>query len=313
MKVVTSKTKDDILIQDIKTTFKLNERPYSTIDKDLLLLAFVPTCKIDKKYLKTKYGTCDHQSLEFLGDKILYGVMADILYESLGLGGEPSTFTTLMTKLTNNRILTDLMVDVDACKFVRTEDYTINNNSKNFHNQCADSFEALVGALFIHFKEDNYCRYIKEWILKYTKIPYILRIELDRMGFIDEPVYIINNREDLRNAYLKEYEDLIKKYKEINPDEIVDIPIISLDYFSEKCYIVNPDTPIDVIYSYLGWKYEDPINNNGILQLIGYPKGQKYIIAMGDTFGDVLTEAEKYLISKGYIMNNIDFKRNFSK
>ena len=55
MKVVTSKTKDDILIQDIKTTFKLNERPSSTIDKDLLLLAFVPTCKIDKKYLKTKY------------------------------------------------------------------------------------------------------------------------------------------------------------------------------------------------------------------------------------------------------------------
>jgi dsRNA-specific ribonuclease len=313
MLISTVKNNDKALITSIRNTFGLKDEPYSLIDDDLLLLAFMPICRKRESKIKDKYGVCNHQTLEFIGDKILYGVIADILYTSLKLGTNPGIFTNLTIQLTNNRVLTDLMLDVDACKFLRVGDYNITKGGPKFHNKCADSFEALIGVLFVHFQNEDYNKHIKEWILKYTKIPYILRTELNKINMSNVPVYVINNREKLRNDFLKEYNELAEKYKEINPDEVIDIPDISIDTFSKIGYVVNGDTAMDAIYKLLGWKYETPIIVNGVYQLIGYPYGIRDIIAMGNSYDELITNADKFLFEKGLVRNNIEIKRVFSK
>jgi len=56
------------IIRMIRDIFGLNEYPFDGMDNDIIFLAFMPKCYgADdlKEKLKGKYGTCDHQTLEF--------------------------------------------------------------------------------------------------------------------------------------------------------------------------------------------------------------------------------------------------------
>src|SRR5438552_486181 len=130
--IYTAKISELDLIKQIRSLFGLNESPFDTLDNDFILLAFIPAC-ISNNYnlnqatlvrLKKKYGVCDHQMLEFYGDRVFYDVLAIILYDLFGLNNTPSFLTALNNYLASNRLLADLMLNKDACKYVRSLNYT---------------------------------------------------------------------------------------------------------------------------------------------------------------------------------------------
>lgn len=161
--IVPIKLTEFQFINQIKSLFGLNEKPFNNIDSDLLLLAFIPTCTKDPKILtkgtsvrlQRKFGVCNHQTLEFYGDRILYDAITYIIYDLFGVDSTPELLTNIFNLLSSNRFLTDIMIDKDACKFVRSDIYNIAETRTRFHNICADSLEALVGALFVHLNQNK--------------------------------------------------------------------------------------------------------------------------------------------------------------
>lgn len=118
--IVPIKEDPKTIISDIREIFGLNEYPYQNIDNDLLLISFTPKCKINQQpNLNLKYQTCNHQSLEFYGDKCFYSVIASLLFDIFGLSPSPGFLTNLTNKLTKNILFFDLMRDKNACILVR--------------------------------------------------------------------------------------------------------------------------------------------------------------------------------------------------
>ena len=101
------------IVNKIRETFGLDEYPFSEMEDDILLLAFTPICQedsIEYPIFTQKYRTCDHQTLEFYGDRILYGIIADIMYDFFEFTMTPQFYTSLNILITGNRLLTDLMM-----------------------------------------------------------------------------------------------------------------------------------------------------------------------------------------------------------
>jgi len=210
-------------VSRVKSIFGLDKFPFEDIDDDLLLLAFTANCNYirEKHELLAAYGTCDHESLEFYGDRVLYDVISLILYDIFGLQITPGLLTRIMSFITSNRTLTDVMLNKNACVLVRSFPYTITG-----HNECADSFEALIGALFVHLvnKRLNHSEYISRWILDNTTIP----------GFLEE--YFVIHR----------------------------IPVLIYSYSDEaQTLYTNVKRPLQTIYRDLGWEYTPPVEING--------------------------------------------------
>lgn len=123
----------------------------------------------------------------------------------------PHFYSVLNRDLTKNRLLTDLMINKNACNLVRSNfNYRIGVRKGQFHNICADSFEALIGAIFVHLKTRrlDYMLYIKNWLLKNTELPFVLKKHLNDMGYENKTVYIVNNRKYLLDEWIQQYEML---------------------------------------------------------------------------------------------------------
>ncbi|SNW62692.1 Ribonuclease III [Orpheovirus IHUMI-LCC2] len=189
--IQTENITEEETIKEVRYMFGLDNYPLNDMDDYLILLAFTP---IDndinnisdntKIIWMEKYGIDNNESLEFYGDRVLYGVMSSVLFKIFGLGCTPHFLTQTMSSFTNNRILTELMLNKGGCFLLRTNNYTIENKKKKFHNKCADCLEALIGAIFIHLlnKGLDYNYYIAEWLLSNTNImdyinDYILNID----------------------------------------------------------------------------------------------------------------------------------------
>jgi hypothetical protein len=217
----TWKGPDEVFILEVRETFNLNSAPWDTMDNDLVHLAFIPNCSVIdgllRERLMQKYGTCDHQSLEVYGDITLYTVVSQIIFDHVGLAESAGFITRLKAKMTTNRLFTDFMINKNGCRFVRITDYQIRDRSGGIHNVCADSFESLIGAMFIHayknLKVDAY-KAIRQWFERNTEI----------LSYLYD---IIGHKKIVRHQ---------------NPDA------------SETIY-VNPYDSVESIFNLLGWTY----------------------------------------------------------
>jgi dsRNA-specific ribonuclease len=293
--IITDKDSDDIIIDKIRSTFNFNEDPFNSIDDDLLIMAFTPKCNISHpKYnkIKSKYGICDHQSLEFYGDKIFYSVIMSLLYDFFGLKKTPGFYSKLTSELTNNSLLTDLMINKSACQFVRSNNYDIVYGLKKFHNTCADSLEALIGVMYIHFrtKRVDYTGIIKHWLLKNTPFPFIVKKFLNKQGYNDIPVYVINDRKYLLEMWSTNNKDILRE----------------LD-FAYSGIIFNDDDTLQHIYKLLNWEYIEQFIN-GVYNIYGKPNGIDQILGSGENIEEAVQNTFSVLIGRGFIvhMKNID-------
>lgn len=284
----------------IKNKFNINSYPFEDIDDGLLLLSFSSTCN---NIFKSKYNTCDHQSLEFIGDRMLYSVITNILYTYFKLSASPDVYTQLCSYLTTNRILTDFMLISDSCKYTSGGAYVIENN-KYFHNRCADSFEALIGALTTHLEDKhpelNPISEIRYWLMNNTYYPYIIANVFSKFSSLKSISLFVKNdmneiREKLYNYKRKlnmtrEYSEILSKYRKIYNTNKYTISEISL--------IIYDDTNINEVYDKLNWKYINPTLFGNLYYQYG---NEDIIYGIGRTIKETIDNTFKQLKKRGYI------------
>lgn len=115
------------------------------IDDDLILLSIIEpgtilNNSIKEKLLK-KYGSHHYDKLEFLGDSVLELIISDILYNK---NLSPGQMTKIRSSIVRNVSLICLMNDKKIC-----------NTTIAVKKSCADVFEAIVGAVYIHLNDYN--------------------------------------------------------------------------------------------------------------------------------------------------------------
>ena len=324
--IKTLRLTDKQIITNIRKTFGLDQPPFNNIDDDLLMLAFIPTCNTRNQYLsketsnriKSNYRTCSHQSLEFYGDRVLYAVISSIIFELFGLDNTPEFLTKIVNYLTNNRTLTDLMMNKNACEYVRGPNYTIRQTSKGFHNICADSLEGLIGALFIYLDSNNmdHIRPIKDWLLKNTELAFYLRHYLSDIGRNTNNIYTLPDKQSLiaqvEEARRKDLEDLESLREDLDPQtyqglyDILSRDVVpTIEEFATKIIIVDPQSSLPDIYRNLGWRYKAPsffpITETYVMY--GLPNGKEKIIGSGLTPDEAVINTRQYLVMMGYIIN----------
>ncbi|MEN8816046.1 MAG: ribonuclease III [Nonlabens sp.] len=114
--------------------------------------------KTDKGFPKS------YERLEFLGDAILGGVIAEYIYNEVPSGDE-GYLTKMRSKIVSREHLNELGVDFDLIKYAQTQVPT-RNFGANIHGNL---FEALVGAVYL----DRGYVVCKKFICKKVIEPYV--------------------------------------------------------------------------------------------------------------------------------------------
>lgn len=138
------------------------------IDADLIMLAIIEPgsqlyLPLYNKLLK-KYQAINNDRLEFLGDAVLELVVSDMLYQR-GIK-TASELTRIRSVLVRNVSLICLMNDRNLC-----------DTSKTIGKNCADMFEAIVGAVYLHLNQKdnvNPIKIISKWMIEIWNINVII-------------------------------------------------------------------------------------------------------------------------------------------
>lgn len=162
---------------------KLDEGWFATVPRDLLYLALTRE-RIPSEFMKQfseKYGTLNHQTLEFFGDSILGLIGTTLLYDRIGL---TSSFGPEFNTLVSNAALTDLAVKTRFCNQIVRGAYcslrSIDKIMAGKHNYCGDSIEALIGALYIYGYEsgqDDVLEILTKWFKSFPAVQAHLPVE----------------------------------------------------------------------------------------------------------------------------------------
>lgn len=130
----------------------LNYPLIDDIDADLIMLAIIEPATqlylpLYNKLLK-KYQAINNDRLEFLGDAVLELIISDILYQrGIKLASELSKIRSVLVR---NVSLICLMNDRNLC-----------DTNKTIGKNCADMFEAIVGAIYLHLNQNDNINPIK--------------------------------------------------------------------------------------------------------------------------------------------------------
>lgn len=288
VKVNTFKGSFDEFIKLVRSTFNLNEYPWDTIDDGLLYLTFVPKCKNTYPKIVEKYKACSHQTLETYGDKILGMIITMITFDSIQLRDTPGLITKINVQLNSNRTLTDVMINKNACQLIRSSDFVITEDNK-VHNRCADSFEALLGTLFIqtyYYLKIDPLLHIKKWIEKNTDM-------LHRLHNIIQSDYVVHQPNNLQSLIqnIESDENVIKRLPNI---------------ISQESVIISNQNKFDDAMKRLGWKHQ--IKTKDGLFYIYNDKDE--LIGVGTDIDDAKENSVEYLTKLGYVTVS-DFKKTF--
>lgn len=160
-----------------KRLYLENELGYSVSD-DLLLLAFTPppvdwrnySNKTDRyKAMRISNKSINYRTLEAYGDRVLNFIITNLIMEDYGLDVPPSLIPAYEKMLGNNMTLTRIMTELLICYQAYPD---ININDK--HNPCANSFEAVLGALYYsNYTNIDGIKLIYNW---YVSLPPVRRI-----------------------------------------------------------------------------------------------------------------------------------------
>jgi len=300
----------------IRSRFGLTSYPFTLIDDDLLICAFIPRCDTPKYLLssnvksriRSKYLICDHQSLEYYGDRLLYSIISDYIIDLIGINNPPGLLTEMISFLTNNETITYLMNGIKACELVRSRLYTISNQKGRTHNICGDSFEALIGVMFITFRnlDFNYVMKIKEWVVNNTDLTGVVRKYLDDINKGNITVYKGSNKVEIYSKYVEEFKS---KFSDLEPEEfdLIRGEMLTINDLPDKTLVVSSKESLQSVYRILGWRYAPPNYDEelGSYFMFGYPNGKRYPIGVGDTMDEVINDTFISLVNLGFIIRLI--------
>ncbi len=179
-------------------------------DINLLYLAFMPK---DVKYkrgavydaLKSLHPSnkdLSYDVLEFYGDEVLYMIIVEIFREFNGTRNTLFFLDKVKKEVTTNIYLRQLSHDLNICDTV----YDISpTKSLAQHNHCSDSFEALLGALYVQYGLTGLDRIMRWFIETFPRVLNDVRKSL--APYIYVPVRDVNT----------DTTDLIARFEILNP------------------------------------------------------------------------------------------------
>lgn len=293
-------------IKYIRRIFGLNRDYFSDMSDDLIYLAFTPNTINFKR--ENLYSTTNHQTLEFYGDKVLYNIICNILSDIFSLSGNAKFLTEITSYVSKNLTLTNLMLSHKACNYVNNQNYTISTSLKKMHNICADSFEALIGALNYHLREKklNSIEILTDWILKWTNFPFYLRRYIDNTYTFEnmQDYYIIcgNITEKVKKNWDNYYNNIINKTKNSSLISYYKT-LLKISIFPEYKLLLSEKnrSNIDYIYKILGYDYGPILFKDNLYVCLGPEENNIAEIAYGNTYEQAVYNAVNYLILAGYI------------
>jgi ribonuclease-3 len=142
------------------------------------VLGFVPgTLSLYKTALShrsVKEGTDENnERLEYLGDAILSGVVADYLFKRYPYKGE-GFLTEMRSKMVNRQTLNEIAVKMGLKKITI---YNKNDGSLKVSQIFGNTLEALVGAIYV----DKGFNPTKQWVLRHIIIPHMFVEDLETL------------------------------------------------------------------------------------------------------------------------------------
>ena len=142
------------------------------------VLGFVPgTLSLYKTALShrsVKEGTDENnERLEYLGDAILSGVVADYLFKRYPYKGE-GFLTEMRSKMVNRQTLNDIAIKMGLKKITI---YNKNDGSLKVSQIFGNTLEALVGAIYV----DKGFNPTKQWVLRHIIIPHMFVEDLETL------------------------------------------------------------------------------------------------------------------------------------
>jgi len=142
------------------------------------VLGFVPGAlslyKTALSHRSVKEGTDENnERLEYLGDAILSGVVADYLFKRYPYKGE-GFLTEMRSKMVNRQTLNDIAVKMGLKKITI---YNKNDGSLKVSQIFGNTLEALVGAIYV----DKGFNPTKQWVLRHIIIPHMFIEDLETL------------------------------------------------------------------------------------------------------------------------------------
>jgi ribonuclease-3 len=116
-------------------------------------------------------ATENNERLEYLGDAILGGIIADYLFKKYPYKGE-GFLTEMRSKMVNRQMLNDIAIKMGLKKLTS---FNRHDNSLKSSQIFGNALEALVGAIYI----DKGYAATKQWVLKKLIIPHLFMEDLE--------------------------------------------------------------------------------------------------------------------------------------
>ncbi|MCO5236792.1 MAG: putative dsRNA-binding protein [Chitinophagaceae bacterium] len=144
----------------------------------------------------------NNERLEYLGDAILSGIVADYLFRRYPYR-EEGFLTEMRSKMVNRQTLNDIAVKMGLKKITI---YNRNDGSLKVSQIFGNTLEAVVGAVYT----DKGFRHTKRWVLHHMIIPYMFIEDLETME--------INQKNKLygwanKNGKILEFETLEERFE----------------------------------------------------------------------------------------------------
>lgn len=116
-------------------------------------------------------ATDNNERLEYLGDAILGGIIADYLFMKYPYKGE-GFLTEMRSKMVNRQMLNDIAIKMGLKKMTS---FNRHDNSLKSSQIFGNALEALVGAIYV----DKGYSVTKKWVLKKLIIPHLFMDDLE--------------------------------------------------------------------------------------------------------------------------------------
>ena len=165
----------------IRLLFRKDKEPYLCFYK---MLGFYPrNIEIYQQALLHKSSSIksdkgrllNNERLEFLGDAILDAVVADIVYKKFE-GRREGFLTNTRSKIVQRETLNRVAVEIGLDKLIK---YTTRQSSHNSY-MCGNTFEALVGAIYLDKGYETCKKFMEERIInRYLNLEKISRKEVN--------------------------------------------------------------------------------------------------------------------------------------
>ncbi len=203
-------------IQKIKKIEKIIK--YTFKDKDLLKKSLLHSSKIKKQKNRSNNPISEFERLEFLGDRVLGLVIANLIYKNFPNYSE-GKMSIKLSFLVKKNFLSQIASELKIYEFIEISSNK-NINLKNNKSILADTLESLIGAIFIDggFSES----------IKFIKMFWSKDINDEKMQ-LNDPKTILQEFSQKNSKKLPVYKLLKKKGPPHSPEFTVEVSCLKLN------------------------------------------------------------------------------------